>query len=427
MVIVERIKEEKQNHIRQIILIGFFFFIFGFITWINGALIPYLKIACQLQEWQAYLVTFSFYIAYTVMALPSGKLLKYTGMIGGVKWGLIIMAIGCLCFIPAALQREYFIFLIGLFIVGTGLTVLQTVVNPYITLLGSPESAARRISIMGICNKFAGVIAPVIFGAIVLKNASSLIEELERLGPDALEYRLDILAHGVILPYSVLAFILIVIALLIRFARLPEIGAPVSNETSDEIQGLSGRRFNVRLTTGFVAIFCTVGVEVVAGDTIGNYGIYHGINLDTAKMLTSYTLAAMMSGYILGILIIPRVISQERAFAVSNVLALLLLVAVLFFQGVISVYCLALLGFANALLWPAIWPQALHNLTGKQLHYASAVLVMGIAGGAILPLIYGLASTVLNNQFAYAILAPCYCYNLWYWYAGKKSLKNPYI
>ncbi|HMR19551.1 MAG TPA: MFS transporter, partial [Sphingobacterium sp.] len=195
---------EKVNHTRQIVLIGVFFFIFGFITWINGTLIPYLKIACQLEEWQAYFVTFAFYIAYTVMAIPSGRLLQHTGMIGGMKWGLVTMAIGCMCFIPAALQREYLLFLVGLFVVGTGLTILQTAVNPYITLLGPSASAARRISIMGICNKFAGMIAPIVFGVIILGNADELMKELGRLDAAALATRLDLLAQEVILPYSVL-------------------------------------------------------------------------------------------------------------------------------------------------------------------------------------------------------------------------------
>ncbi len=409
----------SSEYIRHIVLIGIFFFIFGFVTWTNGALIPYLRIACQLQEWEAYLVTFSFYIAYTVMALPSGKLFAYTGMIGGMRLGLMIMAFGCLCFVPAALSREYFIFLVALFIVGTGLTILQTAVNPYITLLGPPQSAARRISIMGICNKFAGVLAPIIFGAIILKDAQGLIKELEVLSGIMLERRLDELARSVILPYSIMAVILFALGLLLRYARLPELDSAVTTGGSAHVRILPPKKYSRRLITGFIAIFCTVGAEVVAGDTIANYGIYHGINLDTAKMLTSYTLGAMMIGYLLGSMIIPKYISQDAAFRASNYLALFLLIWVLFLPGNASVHCVSLLGFANALLWPAIWPQALHNLQGKQLHTASAVLIMGIAGGAVVPLIYGWVAGYINNQFAYAILAPLYFYNLWYTFKAR--------
>lgn len=418
---------EKVNHTRQIVLIGVFFFIFGFITWINGTLIPYLKIACQLEEWQAYFVTFAFYIAYTVMAIPSGRLLQHTGMIGGMKWGLVTMAIGCMCFIPAALQREYLLFLVGLFVVGTGLTILQTAVNPYITLLGPSASAARRISIMGICNKFAGMIAPIVFGVIILGNADELMKELGRLDAAALATRLDLLAQEVILPYSVLVVILLVLAMLIRFAHLPEIRQTTEHEEENTSKSLASNKFSLRLFTGFTAIFCTVGVEVVAGDTIGNYGLYQGMSLDIAKMLTSYTLAAMMLGYVLGTLAIPRYISQERAFVLSNTLALLILLGILLLPGELSVYSVALLGFANALLWPAIWPQALRDLKGKQLHQASAVLIMGIAGGAIMPLLYGWAAAVIGNQWAYALLIPCYLYNIAYWNLGEKERRQSVV
>lgn len=414
----------KTSYARQMVLIGLFFFIFGFITWINGALIPYLKIACELQEWQAYLVTFAFYIAYTLMALPSGRLLQRTGMIGGMQWGLSIMAIGCLFFLPAAVQREYLLFLVGLFILGTGLTVLQTAVNPYITLLGPPDRAAQRISIMGICNKFAGVLAPIIFGAIMLGNASGLLDEIEQLSTSAKAARLDDLARQVIVPYSVLTVFLLLVAVLIRYTHLPEIASPSDADATASEGILSNKRYRARVSAGFTAIFCTVGVEVVAGDTIGNYGLHHAIALETATMLTSYTLAAMMTGYIVGTLAIPRFISQERAFILSNVLALTILVFILLLPGTLSVYAVAALGFSNALLWPAIWPQTLRDLKNKQLHRASALLVMGIAGGAIMPMVYGWFTTIVGNQWAYICIAPCYLYNIWYWQIGQRELNQ---
>lgn len=414
----------KTSHLRQIILIGLFFFIFGFITWINGALIPYLKIACELQEWQAYLVTFAFYIAYTLMALPSGRLLQRTGMIGGMQWGLSIMALGCLFFIPAAAQREYILFLVGLFVLGTGLTVLQTAVNPYITLLGPPDRAAQRISIMGICNKFAGVLAPIIFGAIMLGNASGLLAELEQLSEAARSARLDELARQVIIPYTVLAIFLGLIAILIRYTHLPEIASPNSANTTEVRHALSDKRYRARVSAGFTAIFCSVGVEVVAGDTIGNYGLHHAMELNTATMLTSYTLAAMMIGYVVGTLAIPRFISQERAFIASNLLALTILIFILLLPGTFSVYAVAVLGFSNALLWPAIWPQTLRDLKSRQLHRASAILIMGIAGGAVMPLVYGWLTTLIGNQWAYISLAPCYLYNIWYWRIGQRELNE---
>ncbi len=401
---------------KNLLLIGIFFFIFGFISWINGTLIPYLKIACELQEWQAYLVTFAFYISYTAMAIPASRLLQQTGMIKGMSVGLYVMAAGCALFIPAALTRSYSLFLSGLFLTGGGLTLLQTAVNPYVTLLGPANSAASRISIMGICNKVAGILAPLIMGSIILKNSGGLISELAQMTTEQKKLRLDELAHDVILPYCILTAILILVALLLRFAHLPDIKPAAVADTGPAPGGM-------RFLPGFTAIFFAVGAEVLAGDTIGNYGLYHGISLDIAKNFTSYALFCMMLGYIAGVWAIPRYISQQKAFYASAWLGLLLTVAVILLPEKASIGCVALLGLANAMLWPAIWPQALEGLEGKALARGSAVLIMGIAGGALLPLLYGWMTTIFNNQYAYCILIPGYLFLLYYSYAGMKRAK----
>jgi glucose/galactose transporter len=410
---------------KYILIIGAFFFIFGFISWINGTLIPYLRIACELEEWQTYLVTFAFYISYTVMALPSSWLLGKTGMVKGMSVGLSIMALGCMVFIPAAYTRSYALFLLGLFLVGVGLTLLQTAVNPYITLLGSSETAAQRISIMGICNKVAGILAPLVIGSIILKNAGGLIEELALMDPVQKAERLNQLSHAVIVPYCILTVILLLVAVLIRFAHLPEIKpAETPANENDPVPHKTEKTVRRAYLLGFTAIFSAVGAEVLAGDTIGNYGLYHGLNLDIAKTLTSYTLACMMGGYIFGVLAIPRLISQQKAFYYSSVLGLLTTICIIFVPGIGSIACLAMLGLANALLWPAIWPQALDQLSGKQLAKGSAILIMGIAGGALLPLIYGALGKYINNQNAYGVLLPGYLFLIYYSAIGKRNTKT---
>src|SRR5882757_9859397 len=223
-------------HSVQILLVGAFFFIFGFITWVNGTLFPYLRIACELKEWQAYLVTFAFYISYTLMALPSSMILAATGMVKGMRLGLLIMSAGCVVFIPAAIMRSYPLFLGGLFVIGTGTTLLQTAVNPYITLLGPANKAAQRMSIMGICNKFAGVLAPLILGAIILSNSDGLINELRALSPAAKTVRLDELARAVVIPYAVLSVILLLISFAIKYAHLPEINGRAEMSGGAEIK-----------------------------------------------------------------------------------------------------------------------------------------------------------------------------------------------
>ena len=397
---------------RFIFIIGAFFFIFGFITWINGTLIPYLRIACELEEWQAYLVTFAFYISYTVMALPSSSLLQKTGMVKGMSIGLTVMALGCLVFVPAALHRSYLLFLAGLFLVGAGLTLLQTAVNPYITLLGPPEKAAQRMSIMGICSKVAGILAPLIMGSIILKNAGNLVAELAAMAPAEKTIRLNELSHAVIVPYTVLTTILLLIAFLIRFAHLPEITPAETVVEADRESTVPSP--NKIYALGFTAIFFAAGAEVLAGDVIGNYGMYQGYNLDIAKHLTSYTLAGMMIGYMCGVWLIPRFISQGRFFHYATWLGLCLTVLVIFVPGKASVACVALLGLSNAILWPAIWPQFMDQLQGKQLAKGAAILIMGIAGGALMPLIYGALGKYTNSQFAFVILIPTYLYLVYY-------------
>lgn len=211
----EREKGQKanpsNNPVRSLIIIGSLFFIFGFITWLNSVLIPYLKIACELSNFESYLVAFAFYIAYLVMAIPSAWVLKLTGFKKGMSVGLIVMAIGGLIFIPAALTRTYSLFLLGLFVQGTGLAVLQTAANPYITILGPIESAAKRISIMGICNKVAGGIAPIVLGAVALKNTDELIDKVETMDAAQRVAELDELAKRVINPYLIIVAVLLIL------------------------------------------------------------------------------------------------------------------------------------------------------------------------------------------------------------------------
>lgn len=406
----------------KLFLIGLFFFIFGFVSWINGTLIPYLRIACELAEWQAYLVTFSFYISYTLMALPASRVLERTGLIRGMRLGLFIMAAGCVLFVPAALARSYLIFLAGLFLTGAGLTLLQIAVNPYVTLLGPQQSAARRISIMGICNKVAGIIAPVIMGSIILRDSGDLIGELAGMNAAARKLRLDRLAHAVIVPYVVIASILMLVAVLIRFARLPEIasGADVASESNGSNSAVLRRRF----VLGFSAIFFAVGAEVLAGDSIGNYGLYYQVSLDVAKNFTSLTLFCMMIGYMIGVWAIPRYISQQQAFYFSSWLGLGMALLILLLPGKSSIAGVALLGFANAILWPAIWPQVLEGLRGADLAKGSAILIMGIAGGALLPLLYGWLATGIGNRLAYGILVPTYMFLIYYSNLARPGRKN---
>lgn len=407
--------------LNPIIIICALFFIFGFITWMNSVLIPYLKLACELNNFESYLVAFAFYISYLVMAVPSAWVLKATGFKNGMALGLVVIACGAIIFIPAALTRTYELFLLGLFVQGTGLAVLQTASNPYITILGPAESAARRISIMGICNKVAGAIAPIILGAIALKDADSLIIRLSGMSAVQKASELDTLAARVIVPYVIIILVLLILAVLIFNSDLPE----VDTDTEDEAIGLANTdKTSIlqfpHLLLGVFTMFLYVGVEVIAGDTIISYGSSQGIELTTAKFFTTFTLMAMIVGYIIGIICIPKYFSQVQALKVSAMLGVIFSFGTLFSSGYLSVLFVALLGLANALIWPALWPLAIAGL-GRFTKIGSSLLIMGIAGGAVMPLLYGFLADEYHPKQAYAILVPSYLFILYYAIKGHST------
>ncbi|MEO8820470.1 MAG: sugar MFS transporter [Ginsengibacter sp.] len=421
----QKLTDSRPNYTPQIVIIGILFFIFGFVTWLNSTLIPYLKIACQLETSQAVLVTFAFYISYALMAFPSSWVLKKTGFKNGMMWGLICMAIGALVFIPAAETRTYGIFLTGLFIIGTGLALLQTASNPYITILGPMESAAKRMSIMGICNKGAGALAPLIMGAFLLKNSDALIEKLKTLDASQKAIELDALASRVIIPYIIIAAVLVALAVFIYFSNLPEVKAEGEDDVKDEANGDTQTIFSFPyLWMGFIALFLYVGVEVMAGDIIQIYGSSIGISLDIAKHFTSYTMIGMLIGYLIGIVTIPKYISQTKALKISAILGVIFALLAIFTSGYTSVLFIALLGLANAIMWPAIWPLTINGL-GRFTKAGSALLVVAIAGGAVLPKLWATLGQHFGYQQAFWIMVPCYLFILYFaTYGHKIGLKN---
>ena len=417
------------------IIIGTLFFVFGFVTWLNGSLIPFLKIVCDLNEFQALLVTFAFYIAYTFMALPASLVLGRIGFKKGMVAGLGIMALGALLFIPAAKSATYALFLTALFVLGSGLTLLQTASNPYIVCIGPRESAAMRISIMGLINKSAGVLVPLLFTAWILTGMDQFsAEALASLDSNARTERLAELSSRLVMPYIIMAIVLIALMAFVYFSPLAELN--LNDEKAESENNALGVLQFPQLILGTIALFLYVGVEVIAGDTIGLYG--RNLGVENFGALTSYTMGFMVVGYLIGVSCIPKYLSQANALLLSAVSGLGFVAGVLFssatdsgishvllgWAGVPavpnSVFFLALLGFANALVWPAIWPLALQGL-GKYTSTGSALLIMAIAGGALLPLVYGqVAHTTGNSQMAYWVMLPCYAFILFYALKGHK-------
>nr|WP_121273194.1 sugar MFS transporter [Pedobacter schmidteae] len=409
-------------------ILGGLFFVFGFITWINAILIPYFKIACELSNFQSYLVAFAFYISYFIMSLPSSYLLKRVGFKKGIMYGLWMMALGVFIFVPAALSRTYEVFLLGLFTIGSGLAILQTAANPYITILGPGEQAAKRISFMGICNKGAGILAPLVFASVIFKVADNeMLTQLPSMGPVERSAVLDELIRRVILPYSVLGTVLVVLGILIRFSPLPEIDTEQENE---ELSTLNADKKNLfdfpYLILGVLAIFFHVGTQVIAIDTIIGYAAAMGMPIMEAKVFPSYTLLTTIRGYGLGIILIPKYISQVNVLRICTLLGLILTLLIIYSSGTytilghtidISIWFIVMLGLANSLVWAGIWPVALKNL-GRFTKVGASTLIMALCGSAIFPLIYGHVADLFDVRSAYWILFPCYLYLVFYAFYG---------
>lgn len=427
------INQSNQNNLVPIIIIGGLFSIFGFLTWVNGPLIPAMQSICQLTDAEAYLVASASYISFSVMALPAASILRKTGYKNGMSVGLFFMSFGALFFIPAASSRIYALFLSGIFIQGTGMTILQTAANPYITIIGPIESAARRISIMGICNKAAGALGSVIFGTLLLSGLSEKNDRIATLVGSEKEALLNNLAADVVPPYIFFAVLFAIFGLLIRKAPLPEIETQDLELTNDKTPKTSIFQFP-HVWLGVLSLFTYVGAEVIAGDSIIKYGL--SLGLENSEFFGSFTLIAMIVMYCLGIILIPKYLSQEMALKLSAFLGLFFSICILFTNGFISVLFVASLGIANALVWPAIWPLALKGL-GKFTKTASALLIMGISGGALIPPLYGALAdgrkeslvdqgmslanaTAKASAESYWILLPLYGMILFYAMKGHK-------
>lgn len=430
----------RRTYLISLAILAGMFFIFGFVSWVNSILIPYFRIACELTHFESYFVAFAFYIAYFVMAVPSGMLLKKVGFKRGIMYGFMLTSLGAFLFVPAALARQFEVFLVGLFSIGTGLAILQTAANPYVTIVGPIDSAARRMSIMGICNKVAGIISPLIFAALILRsNDSELFALIDSGTLDAATKgaMLDELIRRVIGPYCILGVILLAAGVGIRYSVLPEIDTDEQN-AADHAPGHSDRKSVFAfpyLVLGALAIFFHVGTQVIAIDTIINYADSMGIDLLEAKVFPSYTLACTMAGYLIGIVLIPKYVSQKNALVACTVLGLVLSLGVVWgdFEMTLfghranaSIFFLNALGLPNALIYAGIWPLSIRGL-GRFTKTGSSLLIMGLCGNAILPLVYGHFAELHGLRAGYWVLVPCFLYLVFFalWGYRIESWRRP--
>ncbi|NLK47569.1 MAG: sugar MFS transporter [Bacteroidales bacterium] len=434
---------EKSTTIKSMIILALLFFIFGLVSWVNTILVPYFQLTLQLTNLQSSFVTFAFYIAYLVMAIPSSFLLNKVGYKRGMMFGLWCMSIGALLFVPAAYWRTYQLFLLGLFLLGVGLAVLQSAANPYVTIVGPIESAAKRMSIVGTGNKLAGVIANLIFAGVVIRESDKvLMREIEAgiYTGASLDAALDNLIKGVMTPYLILAIALFVFGIIIRYSVLPDLDPATVNKRSAEDE--SSKKYIVQypaLMLGVLAMFFHIGTQMVALSTSIQYAGTMGESLaGPAKNIPSYTMLLTFLGYFIGIALIPKYLKQRNALLICATINLILSILILTTSGTvtflgitadISLWYLVMMGLPNALLYAGIWPLAINGL-GKFTNLGSAFLVMALCGSAFMPMIYHalvdmntLVSPFEAMKNAYWILIPSFAYIVWYALHGYK-IKN---
>uniref|UniRef100_UPI0040494157 sugar MFS transporter n=1 Tax=Daejeonella sp. TaxID=2805397 RepID=UPI0040494157 len=423
----------QRDTITGMIIIAFMFFMFGFTSWINAILIPYFKISFELSHVQSYLVTFAFYISYLLFSVPASYLLKNVGFKKGMMIGFWVMSCGAFLFVPAAITMTYELFLLGLFSIGAGLALLQSAANPYITILGPKERAAQRFSIMGICNKGAGILAPLLFAAVIFKATDSgLLDSLDTMTPEQKSSVLHELIQRVIVPYACVGTFLFLIGLFIRYSPLPEID---TEHESDELAQANSSKTSImqfpHLVLGAFAIFLHVGTQVISIDTVISYAGTMNLNLIEAKVFPSYTLTAQICAYFIGIFFIPKFFSQLTALRVSTILGIVLTFLIIYAKGQvaflghttdISIWFVVMLGLANSLVWAGIWPLALDGL-GRFTKIGASIMIMGLVGNAILPMVYGYLVDIFNAREAYWVLFPCYVYLVFYAFRGYRIRK----
>jgi FHS family L-fucose permease-like MFS transporter len=393
----------KKTLIVPMLLIGSMFAVLGFALGINAFFVPFVKQAFNISITMSYLVMTATFLSFVVFGVPSGAIIKKFGYKGGMIISFLIMALGFYLIAPAAKIISFPLLLLALFISGMGQTLLTGAVNTYVAILGPAESAASRIALMGICSKTFYAVASLML-ALFMDLANVHVEDT-------------------ILPFYIISGVLVVMGFLYYFAPLPEvvaIGEEDNNEDTSASSYASAKTSIFQfphLLLGVIAIFFDVGAEYIALGTINDYATI--LNLPSPANYVWFVSAGMVVGYLFGVFFIPKYVSQATALFLSTISGIIITIMIVLLPVGISIYMVALLGLANALMWPAIWPLAIADL-GKFTKMGSSFLVTGIIGGAFLPLLFGYIADVASHQAAYIVCLPAYIYIMYYALSGNK-------
>lgn len=381
--------------------IGMMFFTVGFATGINGYFVPFLESNLNLTSAQSYLVIAATFFAFLVISFPAAGIIARIGYRRTMSLAYFLFAAAFAIFIPAAKYESFGLYLLACFVSGTANTILQAAMNPYVTILGPIESAARRISIMGICNAFALALPSVFLAAVTGKNIDAVaLGDLNR-------------------PFYIIIAVMVVLGVITLFAPLEEIKAEGEENPEDCPYAASKKSIwqFPHLVLGAISLFVYVGVENLALLTVLDYA--QGLGMENPEKYTVFPGICMAVGYVFGIALIPKVISQVTALRICTWMAVADSVLILVTPPAVSVWCVAVLALACSLMYPAIWPLAITDL-GKFTKKGSSLLVASLAGGAVIPLLFGWMKDMMGAQNAYWICLPFYLLIMFYAYKGYK-------
>ena len=415
---------EGQSYKMPLIVVTNLFFIWAFVTNLNDVLIPYLRKACNLTDFQSSLVQFSFFIAYFIMSIPSASIIKRVGYKRAMLIGLLCMLLGALLFIPAAVTGIYFIFLAALFILASGVTLLQVAANPYVTILGKPETASARLNLTQAFNSLGATVGPWIGGTLIL---SALTDEEFNLLSAAQKLAVqEEQSSMVVLTYVGLAAVILLISAIIYFSKLPEIGVEEEEATADAADDKTTIFTHKHLLLGVISIFLYVGAEVAIGSFIirlaGDPAI-GGLTELEGKNFVSYYMFFAMVGRFAGSYFLSK-ISPSKVVGFNALVAVALLFVGVFTSGSLALYSIVLIGLCNSIMFPTIFTLAIKDL-GSFAKQGSSYLVMAIVGGAFVPPLMGYVSGLKGIQMAFLVPVACYIFIAYYGFKGSKVTSLP--
>ena len=416
---------DKNPYLGSLTILTSLFFIWGFITCLNDVLIPHLKSVFTLNYTQAMLVQFCFFTAYFVVSVPSGYLVEKIAYKGGIIAGLSIAGIGCLLFYPAASQHSYPLFLTAFFVLASGITLLQVAANPYVTLLGKPETASSRLTMTQAFNSLGTTIAPYFGALLILSTAVKSAEEIKLLNTEELSAYQAAQAAAVQNPYLFLAAVLCFIAVVFALIKLPEIKSADQQPANPEKVYFDDAHDSAwgykHLVLGAIGIFVYVGGEVSIGSFLINFlgepAIAGLAEKDAGKYVSFYWGGAML-GRFAGAAVMQK-IKPGKVLTFNAVTATILVLITMTGSGSVAMWAILSVGLFNSIMFPTIFSLAVHGL-GKHTGQGSGILCAAIVGGAILPILQGLFADRIGIQQAFFIPVLCYCYIAYYGWRGCK-------